>query len=110
MNPSMMGGVLLWERNGLISAICNDCWINYSNQRIIKTEAQRKAFKHNIGVECQLFHRDMVLDRSFQENLEDARLKLKINSFQVNPLLLKIRSSKGVLVNVSQENTTLQVS
>ena len=48
-DPTMMGGVLLWERNGLISAICSDCWNTFSlaspSNRVIKNKAQREALQ-----------------------------------------------------------------
>ena len=30
---SSTGGVLLWERNGFISAICENCWNQYSTKK-----------------------------------------------------------------------------
>ena len=98
-----MGGVLLWERNDKISAICNDCWITFSNQKQVITEAQKKAFQHNIGVESQLFHRVLPVNKNFQENLLDAQSKFKIKSFQINPTL--IPSAKPTLLNLRRSLT-----
>ena len=85
------GGVLLWERNGEISAICTYCWLNFSlatdNERTIKCDAQRIAFKENIGVESQLYHKVMSQDKLFSENLQWAFNKLKIKKFQLNPTI-----------------------
>ena len=48
-DSSLVGGVLLWERNGEISAICSECWATFSNvsshKRIIKNDAQSAALK-----------------------------------------------------------------
>ena len=47
--PQAKGGILLWERNGKLSAICEECWDEFSNvpnyKRIPKTQAQEEALK-----------------------------------------------------------------
>ncbi len=44
---STVGGVLLFERSGFLSAICTDCWESFSNAsptvRVIKNKAQEAA-------------------------------------------------------------------
>ena len=100
----MMGGVLLWERNTAISAICNDCWINFSNKKQVKTEAQKQALMHNIGVESQLYHRVLPINKTFQDNVQDAQTKLKIKSFQINPILIQNNTTK-ITKSLSQGKT-----
>jgi hypothetical protein len=41
-----MGGTCLFERNGMVSVICPECWDSFSvsDKRVFKNEAQRVAF------------------------------------------------------------------
>lgn len=82
------GGVLLFERNGKISAICDDCWFSFSlknsEERLCKNAFQLAALMANIGVESQLFYKRMNLRKPFSENVSEAKTKLKYN-IQPNP-------------------------
>eukprot|EP01115_Flamella_aegyptia_P008431 TRINITY_DN35166_c0_g1_i1.p1 TRINITY_DN35166_c0_g1~~TRINITY_DN35166_c0_g1_i1.p1 ORF type:complete len:126 (+),score=0.13 TRINITY_DN35166_c0_g1_i1:321-698(+) len=86
---SMLGGVLLWERNGAISSICTDCWVNFScvseHERTFVNRAQEEAYKANIGVESQLYHKVLPQKKKFVDNLAEAKFQLKIKEFQKNP-------------------------
>ena len=85
---STTGGVLLFERNGLVSAICDECWFSFSlknaEERCCKTEFQLAALMANIGVESQLFYKTMNLRKPFSENVIEAKTKLKYR-IQANP-------------------------
>lgn len=62
------GGVLLFERSGLVSAICVECWETFSTatpaSRRIKNEAQLAAAKVSFKIEYEFaekFRRKLVL-------------------------------------------------
>lgn len=67
-----MGGFLLWERNGKISAICNDCWFSFTNaspnSRVARTDAQKAALMVEI---CKI-------DRMMIMNLGEDRRRASI--------------------------------
>ena len=54
-NQEMKGGVILWERNGNISAICKDCWVSFSNgnpsKNQLKSQAQREALMVSVEID-----------------------------------------------------------
>ena len=85
---STTGGVLLFERNGFVSAICDECWFSFSlnnpQERCCKNGFQMAALMANIGVESQLYYKTMDVRKPFSENVVEARTKLKYR-IQSNP-------------------------